>query len=377
MANNQAGLKGIVAGKTAICTVGASGDNLHYRGYSIFDLTEKASFEEVAHLLIYGYLPGKQQLAMYCKKLQSLHGLPPALAKALESIPSAAHPMDVMRTTASLLGTLEPESDARNQFDIADRLIAIFPSALLYWYHYHLNGHRIDVNVQADTMAEHFLTLLLGPRFKENPDLAECMQKTLDISLILYAEHEFNASTFAARVCTATLSDFYSGITAAIGTLRGPLHGGANEMAMHLISQFASVNAAEEKVREMLAKKQLIMGFGHRVYQKSDPRSDVIKKQSKILGEMVGDKILYPVSEKIEQLMWEEKKLFPNLDFYSASAYHFCGIPTSLFTPIFVISRVTGWAAHIIEQRQDNKLIRPTAEYIGPSPKPLSDISAR
>lgn len=377
MTNNQAGLKGVVAGKTAVCTVGASGDNLHYRGYSIYDLTEKACFEEVAHLLIHGYLPGKQQLKAYQNKLQALRGLPPALTQTLEKLPGSCHPMDVLRTVSSILGTLEPEGEDRSQSYIADRLLAIFPSALLYWYHYHLNGHKIEVNVAAETTADHFLTLLHGPRFKQNPELADCMRTTLDISLILYAEHEFNASTFASRVCTATMSDFYSAVTAAIGTLRGPLHGGANEMAMHLISRFSSVKEAEEKVKEMLAKKELIMGFGHRVYQKCDPRSDVIKKQAKILGEMVGDKLLYPVSETIESLMWSEKKLFPNLDFYSASAYHFCGIPTSLFTPLFVISRITGWAAHIIEQRQDNKLIRPTADYIGPDPKPLPDISAR
>lgn len=377
MTDKQAGLKGIVAGKTAICTVGEAGDNLHYRGYSIFDLTEKASFEEVAHLLIHGSLPSKVQLSYYRNKLQSLRGLPPAIMQCLESIPASAHPMDVMRTTVSMLGTIEPECEGRAQKDIADRLLAIFPSALLYWHHYHLNGHRIDVNIAAETTAAHFLSLLHGPRLRENPELAACMEKTVDISLILYAEHEFNASTFAARVCTATLSDFYSAVTAAIGTLRGPLHGGANEMAMHLISQFPDTDAAETKVRDMLAKKELIMGFGHRVYKKSDPRSNVIKKQAQILSKMLGDKVLYPVSEKIESLLWEEKGMFPNLDFYSASAYHFCGIPMRLFTPIFVISRITGWAAHIIEQRSDNKLIRPTAEYIGPTAKKLSDISER
>jgi len=377
MIDKQAGLKGIVAGKTAICTVGEAGDNLHYRGYSIFDLTEKASFEEVAHLLIHGSLPGEVQLSYYRNKLQSLRGLPPAIMQCLESIPASAHPMDIMRTTASMLGALEPECDGRDQKDIADRLLAVFPSALLYWHHYHLNGHRIEVNVAAESTAAHFLSLLHGPRFRENPELAACMERTVDISLILYAEHEFNASTFASRVCAATLSDFYSAVTAAIGTLRGPLHGGANEMAMHLISQFSNTDAAETKVRDMLAKKELIMGFGHRVYKKSDPRSNVIKKQAQILSEMLGDKVLYPVSEKIESLLWEEKGMFPNLDFYSASAYHFCGIPTGLFTPIFVMSRITGWAAHIIEQKANNKLIRPTAEYIGPKAKALPDISER
>lgn len=377
MTNSQAGLKGIVAGKTAICTVGAEGDNLHYRGYSIYDLTQKASFEEVAHLLIWGTLPNQQQLKYYQNKLKTLRGLPPAIASGLEQIPGSAHPMDVLRTTCSLLGNLEPETHEKKAQDIADRLMAIFPSALLYWYHYHLNGHRIDVNVPADTTAGHFLSLLHGPRFKQNTELAEVMERTVDISLILYAEHEFNASTFAARVCTATLSDFYSAITAGIGTLRGPLHGGANEAAMVLISQFNSVKEAEERVYEMLANKELIMGFGHRVYKTRDPRSDVIKAQAKILSQMTGDHVLFPVSEKIESILWTEKSLFPNLDFYSASAYHFCGIPTFMFTPLFVMSRIAGWAAHVIEQRQDNKLIRPTAEYIGPAPRPLPDITSR
>lgn len=381
MSNNptgsQAGLKGVVAGRTAICTVGEDGDNLHYRGYSIYDLTKKACFEEVAHLLIWGTLPNKQQLKYYQNKLKSLRGIPPVLANCLEKMPGSAHPMDVLRTTCSLLGVLEPEVEGKKAEDIADRLLAIFPSALLYWYHYHQNGHKIEVNIAAETTAAHFLTLLHGPRMRLHADLAEVMERTLDISLILYAEHEFNASTFAARVCTGTKSDFYSAVTAAIGTLRGPLHGGANEAAMYLISQFNSVEEAQTRVKEMLEKKELIMGFGHRVYKKCDPRSDVIKAQAKILAELSADKTLYPVSEKIESMMWDEKKLFPNLDFYSASAYHFCGIPTFMFTPLFVISRITGWAAHIIEQRKDNKLIRPTAEYIGPSARPLTDISAR
>lgn len=373
----QAGLKGVVAGRTAICTVGESGDNLHYRGYSIYDLTQKACFEEVAHLLIWGTLPNKQQLKNYQNKLKCLRGLPPALAQCLEQIPGSAHPMDVMRTTCSLLGSLEPENDSRKPGDIADRLLAIFPSALLYWYHYHLNGHRIEVNIAKDTTASHFLSLLHGPRIRQNTDLIAAMERTVDISLILYAEHEFNASTFAARVCTGTQSDFYSAITAAIGTLKGPLHGGANEAAMNLISQFNTVDEAQRRIYEMLEQKELIMGFGHRVYKKHDPRSDVIKAQAKILSQLTGDKKIYAVSEKIESILWDEKKLFPNLDFFSASAYHFCGIPTFMFTPLFVVSRVTGWAAHIIEQRKDNKLIRPTAEYIGPSARVLPDISAR
>ncbi len=371
------GLAGVVAGQTAICTVGHVGNSLHYRGYSIFDLANHATFEEVAYLLIYGELPTKQQLSQYSEKLISLRGLPKEVTDLLKKIPGAANPMDVMRTVCSFLGTIEPEGANRSGQEVADRLLAIFPGALLFWYHYHLTGNELALDINANSTAEYFLKLMHGPSWETNTPLAKLMIKTMDISLILYAEHEFNASTFAARVCAATLSDFYSAMTAAIGTLRGPLHGGANEAAMLLIQQYATPQAAETGIMQKLTDKSLIMGFGHRVYTTSDPRSEVIKKQAQALSEALADKNLFAVSERIEKIMWDQKKLFPNLDFYSASAYHFCGIPTPLFTPIFVISRVTGWAAHVLEQRTNNKLIRPTAEYTGPEPKAYVAIEDR
>ncbi len=367
----QGGLAGIVAGQTAISTVGKEGLGLTYRGYSIHDLAEHACFEEVAYLLIYGELPTKSQLASYQQHLIGLRSIPDSLKTVLEMIPAAAHPMDVLRTACSFLGNIEPESAQNNAVAIADRLLAFFPSALLYWYQFHRLGKRIDTETPTQSIAEHFLYLLLGHR------PAELQKKVVDVSLILYAEHEFNASTFAARVTTATGSDFYSAICSAIGTLRGNLHGGANEMAMELIARFKSTAEAETGLRKALEEKQLIMGFGHRVYTKSDPRSDIIKAWSKKLSAQSAEKILYEISERVEQIMWDEKKLFPNLDFYSASAYHYCGIPTPMFTPVFVFARTAGWAAHIIEQRGNNKLIRPEAEYIGSEPRTFVDIKKR
>lgn len=361
------GLAGIIAGQSAISSVEAEHSGLHYRGYSIHDLVEQATFEEVAYLLIYGSLPNQETLSAYLKKLRDLRELPKALLSVLELIPSHAHPMDVLRTGCSFLGTLEPESST-DQTHIADRLLASFPGMLMYWYHYHQNGKRINTHSEESSLAGHILFLL----HQQKP--SELQRRTIDVSLMLYAEHEFNASTFAARVTTSTLSDFYSAVVSAIGTLRGPLHGGANEAAMELIQLYSTPDEAETGLRDKLAKKELVMGFGHRVYTISDPRSDLIKIWSKKLA---GDSVLYPVSERIEKIMWEEKHLFPNLDFYSASAYHFCGIPTSMFTPLFVFSRISGWAAHIIEQRSNNKLIRPMSEYTGPEEKVFIPLEQR
>ncbi len=365
------GLAGVVAGRTDICTVGREGAGLTYRGYDIYDLADHACFEEVAHLLHHGYLPNASELAAYREKLKSLRSLPGALKRALESIPADTHPMDVLRTGCSVLGNLEPETEFSQQRDAADRLLSAFPSMLLYWHRFHTDGKRIETSTGDDSVAGHFLHLL------HDAPPSELHRHTLDTSLILYAEHEFNASTFTARVITATLSDIHSAIAGAIGALRGPLHGGANEAAMELIQRFDSAEAAETGVRGMLARRELIMGFGHRVYTRVDPRNAVNKRMSKRLAGEVGDERLYAVSEAIERVMWEEKKLFANADFYSASVYHFMGIPTYLFTPIFVCSRITGWSAHVFEQRADNKLIRPGAEYTGPGLKPWVALADR
>lgn len=369
--NAGRGLEGVNAGQTALATVGQEGHGLTYRGYSIDDLARNTTFEEVAYLLLRGELPNRMQLDAYRNELMSRRELPDALKTVLEQIPASAHPMDVLRTACSMLGCLEPETDSNTAEQIIDRLLAVFPGTLLYWHHFQQSGQRISGQSDAPTIAGHFLKLLHG----QSPSPLHL--QAMDVSLTLYAEHEFNASTFAARITTSTLSDIYSAITSAIGTLRGPLHGGANEAAMELIEQFTTPDDAEKGILDLLARKAKIMGFGHRVYKVSDPRSDIIKEWSRKLAEEADDTRLYEVSERIETVMRREKKLFPNLDFYSASAYHMMGIPTAMFTPIFVFSRTAGWAAHILEQRANNRLIRPTAEYIGPLERPVPPLDAR
>jgi len=342
------GLAGVTAGKTALCTVGKEGAGLTYCGYDIYDLADNASFEEVAHLLLCGHLPTQAELDDYVTTIKSLRGLPDALKTVLEMIPAGAHPMDVLRTGVSFLGNIEPEDDFSNQHKVADQLLACLPSMILYWHRFHTDGVRIETETDDDTVAGHFLHML----HDEAP--SELHEKCLSTTLILYAEHEFNASTFAGRVITGTLSDMHSAVSGAIGALR-------------LIQKFNSPEEATAGVHGMLERKDLIMGFGHRVYTTSDPRNSVNKAMSKALAEEKGDMTLYEVSEAIEKVMWDEKKLFANADFFAASVYHFMGVPTYLFTPIFVCSRITGWAAHIMEQRADNKLIRPAAEYVGPA----------
>jgi 2-methylcitrate synthase len=366
-----AGLRGQSAGKTAICTVGAAGNSLRYRGYAVDDLAENASFNEVAHLVLKGHLPNRDELAAYTRRLKSLRGLPDSLKEVLERIPASAHPMDVLRTGCSFLGNIEPEGDFDNQQDIADRLLASFPSMITYWYRYSHDGVRIDVETDDEGIGGHFLHLLRGGA----PN--ELHARVMDVSLILYAEHEFNASTFTARVCASTLSDMHSCVTGAIGSLRGPLHGGANELAMAMLETYGSVEEARADVMRMLEAKEKIMGFGHAVYREKDPRNAIIREWSRKLAADVGDKVLFPVSEEVERIMWDEKRLFANADFYHASAYHFMGIPTGLFTPIFVMSRVTGWAAHIMEQRANNRIIRPGADYIGPEDRSVPSIDER
>ncbi|WP_421862825.1 bifunctional 2-methylcitrate synthase/citrate synthase [Motiliproteus sp.] len=366
-----AGLRGQSAGSTALCTVGKSGAGLTYRGYDMVELAEKASFEEVAYLLLKGKLPNQAELDAYIAKLKTLRGLPQELKTVLEQIPASAHPMDVMRTGCSMLGNLETEQDFSEQQDQVDRMLAAFPSIINYWYRFSHDGVRIETETDDDSIGGHFLHLLKG----EKPN--ELHAKVMNVSLILYAEHEFNASTFTARVCASTLSDIHSCITGAIGSLRGPLHGGANEAAMEMIENWTSADEAEREMMGMLERKEKIMGFGHAIYRESDPRNAVIKGWSEKLAADVGDEVLYPVSVRCEEVMWREKKLFCNADFFHASAYHFMGIPTKLFTPIFVCSRLTGWAAHVFEQRADNRIIRPSADYTGPENRAVEPIEAR
>jgi 2-methylcitrate synthase len=365
------GLEGVIAGETAISTVGKKGKGLTYRGYSISDLAKHATFEEVAHLLIRGWLPAMQELAAYRKRLISMRGLPAGLQVLLEQLPATAHPMEVLRTGCSALGSIEPEHTASDRYFVAERLLASFPAMLLYWRHFHASGRRIAFDTGEERVAGHFLHLLHGMA----PD--KMKSRAVEVSLILYAEHEFNASTFSARVTASTMSDFHSAVTAAIGTLAGPLHGGANEEAMRLISRFNSTDEAEQRVMEMLAQKEKIMGFGHRVYKEKDPRSPIIKEWAKKLSEANGDMSLFRVSERIEEVMQRERRLFPNLDFYSASAYHLCDIPTAMFTPLFVFARIAGWSAHIIEQRAANRIYRPIAAYTGPEPQAYIPLEER
>lgn len=370
-----AGLRGQSAGETSLCTVGKSGSGLTYCGYDVADLADNATFEEVAYLLFQGELPNQAQLTVYKDELKAMRDIPQALKEVLKLIPKDAHPMDVMRTGCSFLGNIEPEGDfsedPSTQQTSANRLLSAFPAIMCYWYNFTHKGEEIECTSDESSLAGHFLRLLNG----ESPSAQH--ERVMDVSLILYAEHEFNASTFTARVCASTLSDMFSCITGAIGTLRGPLHGGANEAAMDMIQKFTSPSNAKEEMAGMLARKEKIMGFGHAIYRTSDPRNVIIKAWSEKLAKQNGDTSLYDISVACEEYMWDTKKLFCNADFFHASTYNYMGIPTKLFTPIFVCSRLTGWAAHVMEQRNNNRIIRPSADYVGSEPRTVTPIAKR